>query len=65
MSVRVSGKQMEIGETFRQRIEDRSSADALPDARLDVRIDGTGDAPRTITLEAVTDAYERYLEAAR
>lgn len=40
-------------------------ADALPDARLDVRIDGTGDAPRTITLEAVTDAYERYLEAAR
>lgn len=23
MSVRVSGKQMEIGETFRQRIEDR------------------------------------------
>lgn len=38
--------------------------DALPDARLDVRIDGTGDEPRTITLIAGTDGYRRYLEAA-
>ncbi|MFP5341616.1 MAG: tRNA (adenosine(37)-N6)-threonylcarbamoyltransferase complex ATPase subunit type 1 TsaE [Candidatus Limnocylindria bacterium] len=40
-------------------------ADALPDARLDVRIDGTGDDPRSITLTAMGPAYERYLEAAR
>jgi tRNA threonylcarbamoyladenosine biosynthesis protein TsaE len=40
-------------------------ADALPDARLDVRIEGTGDAPRSITLEAMAPAYERYLAAAR
>jgi tRNA threonylcarbamoyladenosine biosynthesis protein TsaE len=39
-------------------------ADALPDARLDVRIEGTGDDPRTITLEARSAAYRRYLEAA-
>jgi tRNA threonylcarbamoyladenosine biosynthesis protein TsaE len=39
-------------------------ADALPQARLDVRIDGTGDEPRTITLEARSPGYERYLEAA-
>jgi tRNA threonylcarbamoyladenosine biosynthesis protein TsaE len=39
-------------------------ADALPDARLDVRIDGTGDEPRTITLEARSPGYRRYLEAA-
>lgn len=38
--------------------------DALPDDRLDVRIDGTGDEPRTITLVAGTDTYRRYLEAA-
>jgi tRNA threonylcarbamoyladenosine biosynthesis protein TsaE len=37
--------------------------DALPDARLDVRIDGAGDDPRTITLVAGSDTYRRYLEA--
>ena len=37
--------------------------DALPVARLDVRIDGAGDEPRTITLVAGTDDYRRYLEA--
>ena len=35
--------------------------DALPEARLDVRIDGSGDDPRTITLIAGTDDYARYL----
>jgi tRNA threonylcarbamoyladenosine biosynthesis protein TsaE len=38
--------------------------DALPVDRLDVRIDGTGDEPRTITLIAWSDRYRRYLEAA-
>lgn len=38
--------------------------DALPVDRLDVRIDGTGDEPRTIELIAWTDRYRRYLEAA-
>ncbi len=38
--------------------------DALPVERLDVRIDGTGDEPRTITLIAWSDRYRRYLEAA-
>ncbi len=38
--------------------------DALPTARLDVRIDGSGDEPRQITLVAGTPAYARYLEAA-
>ncbi|MFL5686891.1 MAG: tRNA (adenosine(37)-N6)-threonylcarbamoyltransferase complex ATPase subunit type 1 TsaE [Chloroflexota bacterium] len=37
--------------------------DALPVDRLDVRIDGTGDEPRTITLVAWGDRYRRYLEA--
>ncbi len=37
--------------------------DALPPARLDVRIDGT-DGPRRIELTAVGSGYERYLEAA-
>lgn len=37
--------------------------DALPLDRLDVRIDGTGDEPRTITLIAWSDRYRRYLEA--
>ena len=36
--------------------------DALPVDRLDVRIDGTGDEPRTITLIAWGDRYARYLE---
>lgn len=39
--------------------------DALPLDRLDVRIDGTGDEPRTITLIARSDRYRRYLEAVR
>jgi tRNA threonylcarbamoyladenosine biosynthesis protein TsaE len=38
--------------------------DALPAARLDVRIDGTGDEPRSITLVAGSDAYRRYLDVA-
>ena len=38
--------------------------DALPVDRLDVRIDGTGDEPRTITLIAWGERYHRYLEAA-
>ena len=37
--------------------------DALPEARLDVRIDGSGDDPRTITLVAGAPDYERYLAA--
>ena len=37
---------------------------ALPAARLDVRIEGTGDEPRTISLRAGDPAYRRYLEAA-
>jgi tRNA threonylcarbamoyladenosine biosynthesis protein TsaE len=39
--------------------------DALPVDRLDVRIHGTGDEPRTITLTAWSDRYRRYLEVAR
>ena len=38
--------------------------DALPAARLDVRIDGTGDDPRSITLVAGSDGYRRYLDVA-
>jgi len=38
--------------------------DALPIARLDVRIDGTGDDPRTITLASADAGYARYLDAA-
>jgi tRNA threonylcarbamoyladenosine biosynthesis protein TsaE len=37
---------------------------ALPAARLDVLIDGTGDEPRRITLRAGDASYRRYLEAA-
>jgi tRNA threonylcarbamoyladenosine biosynthesis protein TsaE len=37
---------------------------ALPGDRLDVRIDGTGDAPRRITLEARDPGLARYLAAA-
>ena len=37
---------------------------ALPAARLDVRIDGAGDDPRTITLSTADAGYHRYLEAA-
>lgn len=39
--------------------------DALPLDRLDVRIEGTGDDERTITMVAWTDRYLRYLEAVR
>jgi len=38
--------------------------DALPPARLDVRIDGTGDEPRSITLVAGSDGYRSYLDVA-
>jgi tRNA threonylcarbamoyladenosine biosynthesis protein TsaE len=38
--------------------------EALPAARLDVVIDGTGDDPRRILLRAGEAGYERYLEAA-
>jgi tRNA threonylcarbamoyladenosine biosynthesis protein TsaE len=38
--------------------------DALPPARLDVRIDGTGDEPRSIMLVAGSDGYRRYLDVA-
>ena len=38
--------------------------DALPAARLDVRMDGTGDEGRSITLIAGSDDYRRYLDAA-
>jgi tRNA threonylcarbamoyladenosine biosynthesis protein TsaE len=37
----------------------------LPAGRLDVRIDGTGDDPRSIELVAGDERYRRYLEAAR
>lgn len=36
---------------------------ALPAARLDVRILGSGEEPREVTIIAGTDAYERFLEA--
>lgn len=38
--------------------------DALPDDRLDVVIDGSGDEPRTLTLRAGTERYRRYVVAA-
>ena len=38
--------------------------EALPVARLDVLIDGTGDEPRTITLRSADTAYARYLDVA-
>jgi tRNA threonylcarbamoyladenosine biosynthesis protein TsaE len=37
---------------------------AVPAARLDVRIDGTGDEPRHITLRASDAALGRYIDAA-
>jgi tRNA threonylcarbamoyladenosine biosynthesis protein TsaE len=37
--------------------------DALPEGRLDVRIEGAGDDPRVITLVAGSERYRRYLEA--
>ena len=36
----------------------------LPEERLDIRIDGTGDEPRSVLLEAHGDDLARYLEAA-
>jgi tRNA threonylcarbamoyladenosine biosynthesis protein TsaE len=39
--------------------------DVLPAERLDVRIDGTGDDPRTIVVAATADGYRRYVDAAR
>ncbi len=39
-------------------------AEVLPDARLDVEIEGAGDEPRRIGLEARGPAYRRYLDAA-
>ena len=38
-------------------------ADALPNQRLDVLIDGAGDEPRRITLRPSDATYARYLEA--
>lgn len=40
-------------------------ADEVPPDRLDVRIDGSGDEPRSITVVAHGDAHRRYLAAAR
>lgn len=37
----------------------------LPASRLDVRIAGVGDGPRTVSLEASDDRHARLLEAAR
>jgi tRNA threonylcarbamoyladenosine biosynthesis protein TsaE len=37
-------------------------AGVLPTERLDVRIDGAGDGPRTITVRAGTPALKRYLD---
>jgi len=39
--------------------------DALPDDRLDVRIDGGADEPRTLRVEGHGALAERYLDAAR
>lgn len=39
-------------------------AGVLPDSRLDVLIEGTGDEPRTLTLRTSDGAYRRYLDAA-
>ncbi|HEX5148197.1 MAG TPA: tRNA (adenosine(37)-N6)-threonylcarbamoyltransferase complex ATPase subunit type 1 TsaE [Candidatus Limnocylindrales bacterium] len=40
---------------------DRMAA-VLPAERLDIRIDGAGDASRTITVRAGTPEFERYLD---
>ena len=39
-------------------------AGALPAARLDVTLEGTGDDPREIRIQARDDSYVRFLEAA-
>lgn len=41
---------------------DRMAA-VLPAERLDVRLDGSGDGPRTITVRAGTPELQRYLDA--
>jgi len=41
---------------------DRMAA-VLPEERLDVRIEGAGDEPRTITIRAGTPGLRRYLDA--
>ena len=41
---------------------ERLGAD-LPPSRLDVRIAGTGDGPRTVTIEAADTRHERYVRA--
>jgi tRNA threonylcarbamoyladenosine biosynthesis protein TsaE len=38
--------------------------EVLPASRLDIRIDGSGDETRAITIVATADAYRRYVEAA-
>ena len=38
-------------------------AGAMPDVRLDVLIEGTGDEPRRIELVAEGERYERYIDA--
>jgi tRNA threonylcarbamoyladenosine biosynthesis protein TsaE len=38
--------------------------DVLPAGRLDIRIDGSADEPRTIAVVATAVAYWRYIEAA-
>jgi tRNA threonylcarbamoyladenosine biosynthesis protein TsaE len=43
---------------------DRLGAD-LPPARLDVRIAGFGEGPRSVTIEAADTRHERYLRAIR
>ncbi|HEX5824881.1 MAG TPA: tRNA (adenosine(37)-N6)-threonylcarbamoyltransferase complex ATPase subunit type 1 TsaE [Candidatus Limnocylindrales bacterium] len=39
--------------------------DVLPADRLDVRIDGSGDDPRTIAVSTWAEGYRRYVDAAR
>jgi tRNA threonylcarbamoyladenosine biosynthesis protein TsaE len=39
--------------------------DVLPSDRLDVRIDGTGDDPRSIVVAATAERYRAYVDAAR
>jgi tRNA threonylcarbamoyladenosine biosynthesis protein TsaE len=39
--------------------------DVLPAARLDVRIEGSGDEPRMIAVVATTDDYRHYVDAVR
>jgi tRNA threonylcarbamoyladenosine biosynthesis protein TsaE len=38
-------------------------ADALPGGRIEVRIDGSGDEARTITVRATDEGLRRYLDA--